>query len=53
MIEYCLTFSKEEAAKIAAKADEAGVIDDLEYLESKVREWINTDDGARWSHTEK
>ena len=40
MIEYLVILSKEDAAKLAAKADEAGVVDDLEYLHDKIQEWL-------------
>jgi len=43
MIEYIITLSKEDAAKLAAKADLAGVICDLEYLQERVIEFINND----------
>jgi hypothetical protein len=51
--EYCLVFSDDEAAKIAAKADEAGFNCDLEWLQERVLEMINIDDSKRLEHTEK
>jgi hypothetical protein len=38
---YEVTLSKEDAAKLANKADEAEVFNDLEYLETKIKEWLN------------
>ena len=42
MIEYYIVLSKEDAAKIAAKSDAAGVVCDLEYLQGEVKEMIGS-----------
>jgi len=42
MIEYCIVLSKEQAAKVAAKSDSADVVCDLEYLQGKVEEMIDS-----------
>ena len=51
MVTYEVTLSQENADKLAAKADAAGIVCDLEYLEARIVEWLN--DEARLSHTEK
>ena len=51
MIEYIVALSKQDAAKLASKADAAGVTCDLEYLQNKIAEWLNED--ARLTHCEK
>ena len=51
MIEYCLVLDKENAAKLAERADKAGFNCDLEYLQEKVIEWLN--DENRLTHKEK
>lgn len=51
MREYIVVLSKEDAATLADRADKAGVVDDLEYLESKIQEWLNDDN--RLTHKEK
>lgn len=49
--EYCLTLNKEDAAKLAERAEKAGFHCDLEYLQERVIEWLN--DEARLTHKEK
>ena len=50
MIEYCVELSKENAAKLAERADRAEFNCDLEFLQEKVIEWLN--DENRLSHKE-
>ena len=52
MIEYHLEFSDEDAAKLAAKADEAGVVCDLDYLEMVILDFLYKDDSERLTHKE-
>ena len=51
MIEYIVVLTKEDAAILADRADKAGIVDDLEFLENKIREWLNDDN--RLTHKEK
>jgi len=53
MVEYIMTLSDEDAAKVGKKADELGIVDDLDYLTDKFIEWLNIDDSARLKHCEK
>jgi len=53
MVEYIMTLSDEEAEKIGKKADELGIVSDLDYLQRKFIEWLNKDDSARLEHSEK
>lgn len=43
MRELCIVLTDEEDLKLAAKADKAGIINDLELVEQVVREWLNDD----------
>ena len=49
--EHIITLSREDDIKLAAKADADGITNDLEYLETKIHEWLNEE--SRMEHTEK
>ena len=48
-----ITLSNEDNRKLGEKADELGIINDLELAEQIIHEYLNKDDGARLEHTEK
>ena len=48
-----ITLSNEDNRKLGEKADELGIINDLELAEQVLREWLNRDDSARLTHKEK
>lgn len=53
MRELCIVLTDEDDHKLGAKADEAGITNDLELAEKIIHEWLNKDDSARLEHTEK
>ena len=53
MRELIITLSNKDNTKLGEKADEAGIVNDLELAEQIIHEWLNRDDSARLTHKEK
>ena len=47
-----IKLSNEDNRKLGEKADELGIINDLELAEQIIHEWLNKDDSARINHKE-
>ena len=48
-----IILSDEDNRKLGEKADETGIVNDLELAEQIIHEWLNKDDSARLIHCEK